>query len=838
MGRPITGSLRQHRNRWWASVPNPGGAGRREEPFQLEGEARAWLAAALDAVRAGEAIPDAERFRRRRPLRRPKHSAQPQPVGIAPDIASVSKAWMAAAYEDLRRGGPDRAERVRRLIDGYLVPYFAPRTTTVSDVTYQLCHDWLLALVGRDHSPTKLGGTGGSPFAGKPEDEIGLAELAKRAGVSLPTARRRWRAGTLPGAYRDRQGQVCVPATAVTALNAKTRPRPEGLSQSYVADALWVLRRVLAFARANGLFPAGFDPTESLEAPSPDPAKARRARPARQPRPLTLPECARLASHLHSLHQTVLWLQRIMGMRVSEAFGVLVGDVVDLGAVGLLAVQGQGGRSFRIRDEHGQLVAVPYKQSVKTAAGFRVLVLPEQMMNLLRVVTEAFHTDPDTGHVDTAARLVPGIKAVDRGGLAAYQNALADAAAQEQLSSTDLGFPVSTHLLRKSCATDLAWASGIDDAARRRFMGHRAGDDVYGRIYTLDHPDVAPLRQIAEVLDKNITATIGSLLVPTTRTATFGHGNPLAARTDHVEATLAAAGWLVEPGNPDNPLCDTERVAAELGVYATTARRWMHDGTLPTVVAPDAHDVPRRHVRLTDIWAHRDRLAGRILLADVAEQLGLRYHEAYHMLRRLDLDLEQQPTTGEYQLTPAAVDALRAEHERIRALHRRSMKLAAAASPTAGGPEYRRPPLPHRRARSRQRNRYQRRTIRHTNICPALLDGQSTEKSQESPISRSGTGRRRGPVHRLHHHRADRLGASRCPRTIFRPAESSAHCHQRRGLDAIRRKVQAITTSTLLAERQRGPLDTLHARQTHTVSLCHLGRTMLQHTRSPGPGRS
>ena len=49
----------------------------------------------------------------------------------------------------------------------------------------------------------------------------------------------------------------------------------------------------------------------------------------------------------------VFWLQRIMGLRISEAFGVLVGDVVDLGDVGMLAVQGQGGRTFNVRDDHG-----------------------------------------------------------------------------------------------------------------------------------------------------------------------------------------------------------------------------------------------------------------------------------------------------------------------------------------------------------------------------------------------------------------------------------------------------------------------------------------------------
>jgi hypothetical protein len=105
----------------------------------------------------------------------------------------------------------------------------------------------------------------------------------------------------------------------------------------------------------------------------------------------------------------------------------------------------------------------------------------------------------------------------------------------------------------------------------------------------------------------------------------------------------------------------------------------MADGTLPSLVAPDPQGVPRRRVRLSDVWAHRDRLAGRILLPDVAEHLGLRYHEAYHMLRRLDLALAQHPSTGEYELTSEAVEALAAEVERVRALHRRSMKLATAA---------------------------------------------------------------------------------------------------------------------------------------------------------------
>ena len=674
MGRPLTGSLRRQNNRWRASVPGAKGtARRREEGFASRADAQAWLTAAVTALANDRPIPDAARFRTQRPPR--PTPAPAEPAKLQPDVASVAKAWMAAAYEDLRRGGPGRAERVRRIVEGFLVPWFAPRTTTISDITYFMAHEWLLHLVGRDpavrHAPMPMSAAshGGT--------ELSLADAARAAGVSLPTARRRWRAGLLPGAYRDPAGQIHVPADAVAAIRHIERA-PSGLSQAYVADALWVLRRILAFARANELFLPGFDPTEGLDAPLPDKAAARTPHRGR-PRPLTLTECARVTTHLHPVHQLAFWLQRIMGLRISEAFGIMVGDVIDLGDTGLLAVQGQGGRIFSVRDDHGQVVAVPYKPTLKTAAGCRVLVVPAALMVAIRVAVDAFHTDPDTGEVDQSARLVPGIQQPNRAGQAGYQEALGEAFAAEHLASGDLGFRVSSHLLRKSAASDLAWEAGIEDAVRRRFMGHRAGDDVFGRIYTLDHPDVAPLAKVAAVLDDKIRNSIGTLLTPTTCRVKWGHHNPILARLDHIEATLAAAGWLIELGDPDDPLCDAQRVADELGIHLSTARRWMADGVVTCVVAPDERGAPRRFARLSDVWRHRDWLAERVLLPDLAEELGLRYHELYHMVRRLDLHLELYPGTREYQVTPEAVGVLRAEHARVRALHRRSMKLAAAS---------------------------------------------------------------------------------------------------------------------------------------------------------------
>ncbi|MHB1986642.1 MAG: hypothetical protein ACYCSF_01455 [Acidimicrobiales bacterium] len=684
MSRPLTGSIRHREGRWCASLPEAKGAPRRrEERFTTEREAEAWLVQAVAAVEADRTIPDPVRPRAERSTSEARRAGETTPPKISPDIASVANAWMAAAYEDLRRGGPERAERVRRIVDAYLVPWFAPRTETIADVTYFMAHEWLLHLVGRTNDgtpgPARDGGPErpGSPVRGA--GEVGLAEAARLCSLSLPTMRRRWRDGQLPGAYRDAQGHIRVPARALKYAHGPKDKQPTGLSKRYVSDALWILRRVLAFARANGLFAAGFDPTEGLEAPLPDAAAARNRRPSNQPRPLALVECARIASHLHAVHQMVFWLQRIMGLRISEAFGLLVGDVVDLGETGMLAIQGQGGRTFSVRDDTGTIVAVARKPTAKTAAGSRVLVAPIKVMELLRVAIEAFHTDPDTGAVDSSTRLVPGIHVGERGGQLGYQKALADATNDEHLGSDDLGFKVSSHLLRKSCATDLAWTAGIEDVVRRRFMGHRAGEDVFGRIYTLDHPDVAPLAKVAALLDDNIATTIATLLTPTTRGIQWGRANPIVARADHVDATLAEAGWQVEPGGEDDPLCDAARVAAELDIASTTARRWMRDGTLPSVIAPDASGVPRRWCRLSDVWSHRDQLTSKIRFPDLAEQLGVRYDELYRSMRHLGLAIDQHPTSREFTLTDEEADALRAEHGRVRALHQRSMKLPAAA---------------------------------------------------------------------------------------------------------------------------------------------------------------
>jgi len=179
---------------------------------------------------------------------------------------------------------------VRWILNRYVNPWFAPQTDTLGDITYFMVHAWHLTL------------------AGKPRADPGRGA---------------------------RDGDDAL--------------RPVGFSQSVIADALWALRGVLSCARATGIVVPGFDPTQGLVATAPDAAKARTKPPTRQPRPLTLPECARIASRLHPVHRLALWLQRVMGLRISVAFGVLVDDVIDHADFGMLLVHGQGGRAFRVR---------------------------------------------------------------------------------------------------------------------------------------------------------------------------------------------------------------------------------------------------------------------------------------------------------------------------------------------------------------------------------------------------------------------------------------------------------------------------------------------------------
>jgi hypothetical protein len=357
---------------------------------------------------------------------------------------------------------------------------------------------------------------------------------------------------------------------------------------------------------------------------------------------------------------------------------VRVGDIADMGEVGLVVITRQGGRPFLTRTRDGVVTRFS-KSTLKRAASYRVLVVLPALLAVFHVAIDAFQTDPASGEVDLDARMVPWIVKEDRG-QTAFRAALEGALAVEGFNLDASGFEVTTHDLRKSLATDLAWNADLDELAKRRVMGHKAGDDVFARIYTLDHPTIAPLAAVAAAIQADVTANVATLLVPTEARVSWGAHNPCRARTAHINAVLADAGWQVEPGDPTNPWCDTARVATELAIAPTTARRWMRAQVVPSTTDNDRFGNQRRRARLSDVHATRDRLAARLLLPDVAEDLGVGYHPVWHALNRLGIELAPDPRTDELMLNAEQEASLRAEFGRLSALKDRYMRLSAAAT--------------------------------------------------------------------------------------------------------------------------------------------------------------
>ncbi len=98
----------------------------------------------------------------------------------------------------------------------------------------------------------------------------------------------------------------------------------------------------------------------------------------------------------------------------------------------------------------------------------------------------------------------------------------------------------------------------------------------------------------------------------------------------------------------------------------------MRDGTLRCVIVADGDGIERRWARLSEVWSLRDRLCDRVLLPDLAEELGVRYHDLYRTSRRLGVELERHPTSRQFEVSNEAAQLLRDEHGRVRALHKRS----------------------------------------------------------------------------------------------------------------------------------------------------------------------
>jgi len=698
MGRRRKGVVPTDDGRWTAALPVAVGATRRVQLTDVsEAAVRRWYADGEAALGAGEPLPDPDAYRTR------NANAEPQPVGprlrssawwagaTAADghlFVEVAHAWVEQRYRKLRHAQPERRQAVLAIIDNNLSPWLRRKgVTTIEAIENQLVADLATELAGR---PSDAGAS--TPATPWPHlgarRELTAQEAYALDGVSRSTVSRWRRNGQLPGWHvDDADGRARVPVSELRAARmaqqVTERVEQTGLFSSTAQNKLNVLKHILDFADANGV-PLTGDPMRGISAVE---SEAELAGQKSATKHMHLRHVRPIAAHLPVVQQLSLWLERILGVRIGEGFGPYVGDFVDFGdasaVAGCLAIGKQGGRPFQVLED-GVIVRRPSKEQLKTDQSVRVIPLPRQLVALIRVVVAAFHTDPVRGEVDMSARLVPGLRVHDESGQQAHRNALKAAASAAATDEARFG-RIHPHRFRADLITDLQRAK-VDPVAARRFVGHIAGDTVHERNYMLDPADVTPtvLHEAFDEVIAAIEASIdkqlgGSLMVPTAERETWGRSNRLYSRRAHIYATLAAAGWFVEPQTDDGePLASSKEVAAALDIADNTARRWMRTGELPgRLVARGGREVwCMTYGELERVVAER---AESPTINELAAELNVTYPELYSLMGKNNIRGAQKRKGGDIRLSREDADAIRAhQHERAE-LSRRSMPLSEAA---------------------------------------------------------------------------------------------------------------------------------------------------------------
>lgn len=605
------------------------------------------------------------------------------PVVTRTPFRQMAERWCEEYYRELGRAEVDRERTVRghiARIDTFMTEQKLTLETMVRDKVKAL-----QASLTRAPQPVPTGPS--LPEGMDPEQLLTLNEARDLPGMaSKATLKRRIADGLLvpaergSGAYRYRLADLYAdPVLRGSEGGLRRGPRRTSLSQDVANDVMWVFNQVCLFAADHGVtVPQDRASLAMHRTDRPD-------GPRRQP--VALVTCAQIAQRLHAVHQLALWLMRVLGLRIGEAYGIQVADVIDQGPCepGIVTIKAQGGRRYARRGADGSPVFSDRVEEPKNEGSRRVLVVPPALMGLIRIVIEIFHTDTE-GNVRLEARLIPGLKRRDSGGQGTFRRALALAAAAEGVVCSDeeevleAVFSLTPHNMRRSVLSDLN-RLGAKHSHSQRFAGHVPGTSVLARHYLLDDPKLRPLIKIARLIEGEISAELPQgLQLPTPVRCTTGVQEHLHEQADRLDGLLAERGWLVLPADATDgePLLGAEEVAAELGITVQTARRWMVEGVLPALVFQERARGAQRCARLDDVTRLREELASRLTLKAIAEEVGQPYHTVYQYVRAQQLELES--SGGPEKVVPAdTARRLREHYAAQAALHARAVPLSVAA---------------------------------------------------------------------------------------------------------------------------------------------------------------
>ncbi len=444
--------------------------------------------------------------------------------------------------------------------------------------------------------------------------------------------------------YRTYLGDLGRPSD-VLEVGRRGPKTSQGLSQDTLSDVRRCLDAVIKLGAAMGAWELSFDL---------DDVRTPRSRRTASPKAasLSIGDVARIAEHLHAVHQITLWTCRILTLRLGEAYGMRVADLIPLGdgtGRGLLWLHAQGGRKFHAF-EGESIVRTFHKEGMKHGYSERMQLVPFQLMRLYDHVIDVFHTDPETGQVDQSARIVPGMVASDSGGQETFRLALKRAAADAGVTTATVNGFARTALrlpnpkdLRSSAITDLEWIPGLDPTALRRYAGHAPGTDVHALHYVADQPVNDKIVKVCKAMEELIDRELPTgLLVPTARRCTTGAQPLLAVRSEQIDTRLIEHGWLVTGDDePDDPWLSIEEVAEFLQRGLPTVRRWAREGRIEASLGKVTGGTHQGHrIRRSAALRFATTEMHRTTLVDLEEDTGVSYHRLYNWIKRFSLETE------------------------------------------------------------------------------------------------------------------------------------------------------------------------------------------------------
>lgn len=676
MSRRLTGTITPNpQGTFTASLPVRKGERRRiSATFDTRSAAARWRDEGIAVINGGGTV--------QRPTNGRRHQ-----VSAGTSFLSLAREFIAERYAEDGHGDIDREEQVlgyARAIDGYMTD----AGLTVESMSRRDARAMWQHMLKTGPRPVDESVPDGLDPARLVTQRQALALLAGYdIGISESTFKRAVRAGRLVAADTSELAHVYLTADLFTAEAGFISRRTTGGSSanryahSTLSDVHQLFRAVIAYAKAEGV------------AVQPGVRRAglpKNQTPKVRARALKLEEAARIAARLHVVHQLVLWLLMLLGLRVSEAYGILVDDVFDRGPGehGIVIIQSMGGRKFRRRRADKSVATTDHVDETKGKKSNRVLVVPAALMDLIRVVIRVFHTD-EFGQIREGARLVPGLKDVDKGGQSAFRHAMKTGAAAESIDITfdsawrgDGGAPKVTptpQRLRQSYASvhhaDLVPVEDI-----RATLGQNLGDTVLHLNYLIDDVDLTASSRIADATQARLDVKLGGrIMVPTNVPCTTERQPSLASRRVEIEAKLIETGWWTD-GIPAGDWLDVADVATYLGISQHQVRADIRAGKLAAIREPRPDQGGGRYLVSAADLREREAEVGPSDMTVLAQELGVPYDAVRQLVRRHEeLVLVREPGRRDGVLSDEADAFLREYFSEQTALRSRAVRLTDVA---------------------------------------------------------------------------------------------------------------------------------------------------------------